>query len=283
MRIHGPTGSGKEVAARAIHRASNRAEGPFVQINCAALPAQLIESELFGHAAGAFPGAQRARYGKFEHARRGIVCLDEIDSLAVDLQGKLLHVLEHRQVTPLGSNEPVALDIRVIATAKSDLAEAVASGQFRADLLYRLNVVTLEMPPLSARPDDIPALFTAFLTEACHRYSRPVPDLPGALLAALSGRDWPGNVREQRHAAERGAMGLDPGIGAGDGVAAHSDEPLSLPDAVAQHEKALIAAQLQAHGGSLKATYEALGISRKALYEKMQKYGLARAEFAGDA
>ena len=276
--IHGPTGAGKEVAARALHRASSRAGGPFVQINCAALPAHLIESELFGHEAGAFPGAQRARYGKFEHARGGIVCLDEIDSLAPDLQAKLLSALEHRQITRLGSNDPVALDIRVIATAKSDLERAVAQGSFRADLLYRLNVVTLEMPGLAARAEDIPALFSTLLSEACHRYSRPQPPLPGALLSALSARAWPGNVRELRNAAERYAMGLDLDLGPG----VSEPQTLSLPDAMARHEKALIAAGLQAHGGSLKATYAALGISRKALYEKMQKYGLAKAEFAAE-
>jgi len=157
--ITGETGTGKEIAARAIHAASARAKGPFVQINCAALPETLIESELFGHEAGAFPGATRARFGKLEHARGGILCLDEIDLLPLPLQAKLLDVLHNRRVTRLGSNDAVALDIRVIAMAKVDLEEAVRLGRFRADLLYRLNVVTVALPPLSARREDIPGLF----------------------------------------------------------------------------------------------------------------------------
>ncbi|MBF9029832.1 response regulator [Rhodobacterales bacterium HKCCE3408] len=276
--IAGETGTGKEVAARALHRGSARSGGPFVQINCAALPADLIESELFGHEAGAFPGATRARYGKFEHARGGIVFLDEIDSLPLPLQAKLLSAVETRQITRLGSNDPVALDIRIVAAAKTDLTEAATAGRFRSDLLYRLNVVTLQMPTLAERREDIPALFNQLLQEAAARTKRPVPEVPGAVLSALAARDWPGNVRELRNAAERYALGLDLGV-----VAAPEMTEDGLPAAVAEHERALIAASLAAHGGSLKDTYEALKISRKALYEKMQKYGLSRDAFAEPA
>jgi two-component system, NtrC family, C4-dicarboxylate transport response regulator DctD len=275
--IEGETGTGKEVAARALHAASPRADRPFIAVNCAALPAELIESELFGHEAGAFPGATRARYGKFEHARGGTLFLDEIDSLPLALQGKLLHVVEQRSVTRLGSNDAIPLDLRIIAASKRDLAAAARDGAFRPDLLYRLNVVTLRLPPLSDRREDIPELFLSLLSTAATRSGRDAPEVPGAVLAALAARDWPGNVRELRNAAERLAMGLDAGLW-----------PLapeacgSLADRMAAHEKALIAASLAAHGGSLKSTYEALGLSRKALYEKMQRHGLNRDSFRED-
>ena len=271
--ITGETGAGKEVAARAIHRGSERSDGPFVHINCAALPEAMIESELFGHEAGAFAGAVRPRVGKFEHARGGIVFLDEIDSLPLPLQGKLLQVLENRELTRLGSNDALPLDMRVLAAAKTDLVEAAAEGRFRPDLLYRLNVVTLRVPPLSERREDIAALFTQLCQEAAARYKRPAPDLPGAVLTRLSSRDWPGNVRELRNMAERHVLGLDLALGTTEGT----DQ--SLAAAMARQEKALIAATLTAQGGSLKETYEALRISRKALYEKMQRHGLKRDDF----
>lgn len=272
--IIGATGTGKEVAARALHRASARADNPFVAINCAALPADLLESELFGHEAGAFPGAARARYGRFEHARGGTIFLDEIDSLSQPMQAKLLHAVQDREITRLGSNDPVSLDVRFIAASKQDLEKAAARGDFRSDLLYRLNVVTIRMPDLSERREDIPRLFVQLVEEASVRYKRAAPVVPGAVLNKLVGRDWPGNVRELRNAAERFALGLDLDIGA-----TEPDETASLAAQLARHEKSLIAAAITSHGGSLKATYEALGLSRRALYEKMQKYGLSRHDF----
>ncbi len=272
--IEGATGTGKEVAARALHRASPRYEKPFVHINCAALPADLIESELFGHEAGAFPGATRARFGKFEHARGGTVFLDEIESMAQPVQAKLLNAIQNRVITRLGSNDPVALDIRIFAASKSDLAAEAEAGRFRPDLLYRLNVVTLRIPDLEERREDIPRLFVQLVGEAAARYKLPAPDVPGAILTAVAGRRWPGNVRELRNAADRFALGLDLDIGPGLATGQ------ALADQMADHEKSLIAASLTAHGGSLKETYEALGLSRKALYEKMQKHGLAREDFA---
>ena len=271
--VTGPTGSGKDMTARALHDLSARAPYPFVHINCAALPVDLVESELFGHEAGAFPGAMRARFGKFEFARQGTVFLDEIDSLPVTVQAKLLHAIQDRRITRLGANEPVALDIRVIAAAKSDLEAAVAAGSFRADLLYRLNVVTVAVPPLSARRDDIPSLFLNLAAQAAARYSRPLPDVPPALLAQMATQDWPGNVRELRNAADRFVLGLDPS-----GTAPDDEGDQTLAARMAAHEKSLIMAALTAQGGSLKQTYEALGLSRKALYEKMQKYGLSKTD-----
>jgi two-component system C4-dicarboxylate transport response regulator DctD len=273
----GATGTGKEVAARALHRAGPRSDAPFVQINCAALPADLIESELFGHEAGAFAGATRPRYGKFEHARGGTVFLDEIDSLPGPLQAKLLHAIQNRAITRLGSNDTIPLDVRFIAASKRDLADAAARGEFRSDLLYRLNVVTLRMPDLAARREDIPRLFLHLVQEAAARCKRPAPDVPGTILRTLPVRDWPGNVRELRNVAERFVLGLDLDIGEtpGDGVA-------GLADQVAAFEKSLIAGSIAAHGGRLKDTYESLGISRKGLYEKMQKHGLSRQDFVDE-
>ncbi|NND19150.1 MAG: sigma-54-dependent Fis family transcriptional regulator [Silicimonas sp.] len=279
--ITGETGTGKEVAARALHRASARAEKPFVHINCAALPPDLVESELFGHEAGTYPGAARARYGRFEHARGGTIFLDEIDSLEFKLQAKLLLAVQNRVVTRLGSNDPIDLDVRFIAASKQDLGFAAQQGRFRSDLLYRLNVVTLRMPELSARREDVPKLFLHLVDEAAARYKRSAPDVPGAVLTSVAARDWPGNVRELRNAAERFALGLaleiggmEPETEAGDG---------SLAAQMARHEKSLIAAAIAANQGSLKATYESLGLSRKSLYEKMQKHGLSRTDFQSDA
>lgn len=274
--ITGATGTGKEVAARALHRASARADKPFVHINCAALPPDLVESELFGHEAGAFPGAARSRYGRFEHARGGTIFLDEIDSLDLKLQAKLLIAVQDRVVTRLGSNDPVNLDVRFIAASKSDLEAAAAAGAFRGDLLYRLNVVTIRMPDLASRREDIPKLFLHLVDEAAARYKRAAPNVPGAILTSLTARDWPGNVRELRNAAERFALGLDPELAI---ESTDEMEGNSLAAQMARHEKSLLAAAIAANKGSLKATYEALGLSRKSLYEKMQKYGLSRADF----
>jgi two-component system C4-dicarboxylate transport response regulator DctD len=275
--IIGETGVGKEVVARALHDISARANRPFIAINCAALPENLIESELFGHEAGAFPGALRPRYGKFEHGRGGTILLDEIGSMPFDLQAKFLRVLQERVITRLGSNEAVPLDVRFIATSKVDLEAEVAAGRFRADLLYRLNVATLHVPSVAQRQLDIPLLFLQLVREAAARYMRSDPDVEPELITEICGRSWPGNVRELRNAADRLVLGLD----------ATRDEPLAesgpqrLADKVAAYERGLIASALAAHGGSLKPVYEQLGVSRKTLYEKMQKYGLDKsAHFA---
>ncbi|MDQ7262470.1 sigma-54 dependent transcriptional regulator [Paracoccus sp. PS-1] len=267
--IIGPTGAGKEVVARTLHDISARAGRPFIAINCAALPEALIESELFGHEPGAFPGALRPRYGKFEHARGGTVLLDEIGSMPPDLQAKLLRVLQERTITRLGSNDPVALDVRFVAVSKVDLEELVAQGRFREDLFWRLNVAVLHVPPLSARREDIPLLFLQLLREAAARHNIPEREAPAAFLSGLAAKEWPGNVRELRNLAERFVLGLE---GAEIGPA----QGARLSDRVAEFERSLIAGTIAAHGGKLRPVYETLGISRKTLYEKMQKYGLDR-------
>lgn len=272
--IIGDTGAGKEVVARALHDVSARADRPFVAINCAALPQHLIESELFGHEAGAFPGALRPRYGKFEHARGGTVLLDEIGSMPFDMQGKLLRVLQERTITRLGSNETVELDVRFIATSKADLAQEALAGRFRQDLLYRLNVATVHVPSLAQRRSDIPLLFLQLVREAAARYGRDDLDVPSDIVSTLAIQDWPGNVRELRNAADRLVLGL--GGNASDGGLAASESAASLSDKVAEFEKSVLARAIALHKGNLKAVYETLGISRKTLYEKMQKHALTK-------
>ena len=277
--IIGDTGTGKEVVARALHDLSGRAAKPFIAIDCAALPEAQIESELFGHEPGAFPGAMRTRYGRFEHARGGTVLLDDIGSMPMTLQGKLLRVIQERTIQPLGSNEVRPVDIRFIATSRLPLEDEVAEGRFRADLFYRLAVVSLTVPPLAARREDIPLLFARLLAEAAGRHRvDPVTPSP-ALVESIVGRDWPGNVRELRNAAERCALGL--GL---QGPAESGGGPREgggrLSDRVAAFEKAEIVRALIASGGALKPVYETLGLSRKTLYEKMQKLGIDKSQYS---
>ncbi|MEP4030941.1 sigma-54 dependent transcriptional regulator, partial [Roseibium polysiphoniae] len=268
--IVGETGAGKEVVARALHDEGPRHNRPFVALNCGALPAEIIESELFGHEKGAFTGASGQRIGKLEHAHGGTVFLDEIESMPLELQVKLLRVIETRTIERLGSNKSIELDVRFIAATKEDLEEAGKQGRFRLDLFYRLNVVSIAIPPLRERLEDIPLLFQHLAVEARARYRREIPDISEGYLAKLMARDWPGNVRELRNVADRFVLGLE------SSAEAETEAASNLFDQVAAYEKTLIAAELKRNDGSIKATYENLGLSRKALYEKMKKYGLER-------
>ena len=211
--LNGGTGCGKEVVARATHEASGR-RGPFVAINCGALLETVFESELFGHEAGASTSAGKRRIGRIEHASGGTLFLDEIESMPLNLQVKLLRVLQERQLERLGSNHSITLDCRVVAASKVNLKAAADAGQFRADLLYRLNVVSLDIPPLRERREDIPLLMATFLHDAAVRYQRPLADWTPADLARWSGYDWPGNVRELKNMAERWALGLPDALAA---------------------------------------------------------------------
>lgn len=270
--LMGDTGTGKELAARALHELSERRDKSFVAINMAALPAEMLESELFGHEQGV-AGALRARVGKFEHARGGTLFLDEVCSLTLALQAKLLRVIQERVIERLGSNEIVPLDVRFLASTKEDLGQEVAEGRFRDDLYYRLNVVSVVMPPLRERLGDIPLLFQHLVNEAALRYRRTPPAVSGEELAALAARPWPGNVRELRNAADRFVLGLPID------EEATAVAPKSLVEQVEAFEKQAIAAALSLNGGSLKSTYEGLGLSRKTLYEKMVRHGLRREDF----
>ena len=271
--IVGETGTGKEVAARAIHSLSCGDTLPFMAINCAALPRDMIEAELFGYDAGAFPGATRTRFGKLEHARNGTIFLDEIETMPLDVQAKLLRVIEERSVTRLGSNEPIALNARFIAASSIDLEQSAGEGTFRKDLLYRLNVSTLRMPPLSQRRQDIPELFIKLVHQAAAKMQATPQHPSDALLSRLSAQSWPGNVRELRNAADRFALGIDMAD------ADQSELGATLPDRMSAFERQAIINELRTRGGNLKSTYEALGLSRKTLYEKMQKYELSRDQF----
>ncbi|WP_417695440.1 sigma-54-dependent transcriptional regulator [Roseibium sp.] len=278
--ILGETGSGKDVVARALHDEGPRKGKAFVALNCGALPAEIIESELFGHEKGAFTGASGQRIGKLEYAHGGTVFLDEIESMPLELQVKLLRVIETRSIERLGSNKSIDLDVRFIAASKEDLEKAGQEGRFRLDLFYRLNVVTVPIPPLRDRLEDVPLLFQHLAIEARARYRREIPDISPAYLARLASRPWPGNVRELRNVADRFVLGLESGslpdgLSPAHGLGGDLTQD-SLSDQVAAYERALIATALTRNEGSIKATYEGLGLSRKALYEKMRKYGLGR-------
>jgi len=272
----GETGTGKEVAARALHDFGRRRNGRFVALNCGAMPETMIESELFGHEPGAFTGARERRIGKIEHASGGTLFLDEIESMPMTAQIRLLRVLQERTIERLGSNKEIPVDIRVIAATKADLTELAGKGAFREDLVYRLNVVTVRLPPLRERREDIPVLFTHFLHLAAARQARAAPSLEPSFLARLQQQEWPGNVRELRNAAERYLLGLD------------EDEPphtelnvhgtLTLERQMEVAERRVIEEALMRFGGRIGTTAEALGITRKTLYLKMKKYDLGRTE-----
>ncbi|KZK75741.1 C4-dicarboxylate transport transcriptional regulatory protein DctD [Pseudovibrio sp. Ad46] len=277
--ILGETGSGKEVVARALHEEGLRKDGPFVALNCGALPADIIESELFGHEKGAFTGASGLRIGKLEHAHGGTVFLDEIESMPLDLQVKLLRVFETRTIERLGSNKSIPLDLRFVAATKEDLEAASNQGRFRKDLFYRLNVITLAIPPLRERLEDIPVLFHYLTRGARARYRKEVPEISREFLGELMQREWPGNVRELRNVADRFVLGLEgQPKAAGTTAAVAGSQSGTLAERVSTHERDIIAAELEKNDGKIKPTYEALSVSRKALYEKMKKYGLGKDE-----
>lgn len=273
--VVGETGVGKEVVARLLHDWSARKNKNFVALNCGALPETVIESELFGHEAGAFTGAQGRRIGLIEHASGGTLFLDEIESMPLSTQVKLLRVLEQRTITPLGTNAVRPVNLRVVAAAKVDLGAPEQRDRFREDLFYRLNVVTLRVPPLRERREDVSLLFAHFLSRAAERFRRPVPAISESVRAHLSGHDWPGNVRELSHFAERVVLGVaqlpmsDPAV-----------PSLNLPQRVERYEAQLIREALAACDGDVQRTIEALGIPRKTFYDKLNRHGIDRAKFA---
>ena len=275
----GETGTGKEVVARCLHDFSPRAKGPFVAVNCAAIPAELIESELFGHEAGSFTGASGQRVGKFEFANGGTLLLDEIESMPMLAQAKVLRVIQERVVERLGSNKQVPLDLRIVAASKVDLAAESQAGRFRADLYYRLNMATLDLPPLRDRGDDCVILFHHFLGEASRRFGRPAPALHPADLSALLSHTWPGNVRELKAAADRFALGLGAtGRSIGDILGQRLPSPSgeSLAERLAAYERHLIETELDRNNDSIAATAEALQVPRRTLSEKMTRLGVRR-------
>lgn len=279
--LMGETGTGKEVVASLLHQWSRRARGNFVALNCGALPEQIMESELFGHEQGAFTGAQKKRVGRIEHSSGGTLFLDEIESMPPSTQVQMLRVLEMREVTPLGTNEVRPVDLRVVAAAKVDLGDPAARRDFREDLYYRLNVVTLSLPPLRERREDIPLLFRHFTQRAAKRFRREVPDLNPDVSRRLGEHDWPGNVRELTHFAERFVLGLEPdNDSSGSSLSAAPASGETLPDRLARLEAQIIRETLEAHQGDVRRTIEALGIPRKTFYDKLQRHGIVRGDFA---
>lgn len=267
--IYGETGSGKEVVARMLHHWSTRSSGPFVALNCAGLPETLFESEIFGHEPGAFTGAVKKRIGKIEHASGGTLFLDEIEGMPLGMQVKLLRVLQERTIERLGANQLIPVNCRVIAATKEDLLRRSEDNHFRSDLYYRLNVVSLNIPPLRQRREDIPELFYWFASRAAQKYNRPLPDISPMLLAWLQSQNWFGNVRELKHTAERFVLGL---------LAQHQSVPMTqqeergLTACIDAFEKKLIEDMLRQTGGQVSLTARLLQLPRKTLYDKLNKH-----------
>ncbi len=292
--IQGESGTGKELIARAIHFNGSRKERPFVVENCAALPDSLLESELFGHTRGAFTGAERAKKGLIEQADGGTLFLDEIGDMSTEMQKKLLRVLQEGEVRPLGSNQTVKVDIRLLAASHQDLEGLVREGGFREDLYYRVNVLTLRLPPLRERRDDIPLLAEALLVRAARETGRRSPHLPHEVLSALSAYDWPGNVRELENEMRRVLLladqevrleHLSPGILARS-TSSERRDPIAthmvgdLRSAVVRFERQAIQDALDRNAGNKSRAARELGISRFALQRKIDKYGLERGRAA---
>ncbi len=287
LLILGENGSGKSQLARAIHAQSACSDGPFVSVNMGAIPETLFESEMFGHEKGAFTDAKQARLGRFELAEGGSLFLDEIGTIPLAQQAKLLQVLESGQFERLGSGRPHQARVRLIAASNAPLEQMVRQGLFRQDLLYRINTVVLRVPALRERPEDIPALAEHFIAAHAERYRQPLKTLSAAALQALLAHDWPGNVRELSHCMERACL-----LGTGDFIAA---QDLALPAAASaqpgiaaagtdiadlsalsleEAERLLIQTALRRSGGNALQAAQALGLSRSAFYRRLEKYGL---------
>jgi len=275
--ILGESGTGKEMVARHVHELSGRAGHPFVPVNCGAIPADLLESELFGHEKGAFTGALTTRLGRFEFAEGGTLFLDEIGDMSLQMQVKLLRILQERTFERVGSNKTIRCNVRIIAATNADVRAEVAAGRFREDLFFRLNTVEIHLPPLRERRDDIPLLAGHFLKQFAARYRRPVTGFSPDGMRALLAYTWPGNVRELAHAVERATL-----LAEGTAVTAADLSFRAVTDAapkldemsLEEVERALITKALARHEGNVSLAAQALGLSRSALYRRLQRHGL---------
>jgi two-component system nitrogen regulation response regulator NtrX len=287
--IHGESGTGKELVARAIHRASKRVSGPFVEVNCAAIPQELIESELFGHEKGAFTGATGLKRGKFELADKGTIFLDEIADMSLATQAKVLRVLEGQEFQRVGGTRTLKADVRVIAASNKDLAEEIKKGAFREDLFYRLNVIPLEVPPLRERIDDIPRLVRYFLSEFSREYGQKPKIVDDDALALFVKYPWPGNVRELRNSIERLII-MSPGqtisvpdvppplnrtTAGGKAMEGKSaaESYLALPtlkEARANFEREYLVRKLKENDGNVSKTADTIGVERSNLHRKIK-------------
>jgi two-component system, NtrC family, nitrogen regulation response regulator NtrX len=281
--ITGENGTGKELVARALHESSPRQGRAFIEVNCAAIPSELIESELFGHMKGSFTGAFADRAGKFEQADGGTLFLDEIGDMSLSAQSKLLRVLQEGVVTRIGGSKPIQVDVRVLAATNKDLEQEITDGRFREDLLYRLNVVPIRVPPLRERRADIPALVAYFAEQLSASAGVPGRKFSDEAVRRLQARPWPGNIRELRNAVERVLI-----LASGKKVAAEEIDQLlpgtmgpngespSLEDFKLEAEKKFLVQQLRQHDWNLSETARAIKIPRSNLYKKMERFGLNR-------
>jgi len=279
--IQGETGTGKELIAHAIHNISSRCGHPFVRLNCAAIPLDLLESELFGHEKGAFTGAIAQKIGRFELADKGTLFLDEVGDIPPPLQPKLLRVLQEQEFERLGSTRTHQVDVRLVAATNRDLAEMVNRGQFRSDLYYRLNVFPVLLPPLRARPEDIPALVLHFVEIFGRRMGRQIEHIPAETMSALNSYQWPGNIRELQNLVERAVILSDDGVLPNPLPTAGAQPPIASTAAstLKESERALILRTLEDVRwviGGPKGAAARLGLKRTTLIHKMQKLGIYR-------
>ncbi len=288
--ITGENGTGKELVARAIHQQSTRADKPFIEVNCAAIPEELIESELFGHEKGAFTGATAARKGKFDLANSGTLFLDEIGDMSLKTQAKILRILQEHKFERVGGNRTIEVDVRVIAATNKNLQREIEQGNFREDLFFRLNVLPFSVPPLRQRKDDIPRLCTHFLKYFCGKESRQIKTISQPALQALLGYDWPGNVRELKNLIERLVI-MTPGNEIKVGDLPHSisparmsknstqtgpehDMPASYREAKEAFEKRFLEEKLKKNSWNISRTAEEIGLERSNLHRKIKNYGI---------
>jgi DNA-binding NtrC family response regulator len=296
VMIRGESGTGKELVAQAIHDTSSRKHKPFIAVNCAAMNRELVESELFGHEKGAFTGADSRRVGRFEAAEGGTIFLDEIGDMAPETQAKVLRVLEERKLERVGSTKPIDVDVRVLSATHRDLEAEVKSGQFREDLYYRLKVVSIELPPLRERSEDIPSLAESFLERLATRLDRPRKHLAPDGMSALAAHAWPGNVRELKNVIEQAAvLTAADEIGAGDlqlGVSEAPGSPVpvaaDLPFSEAKRrtvedfERAYLLGALREHDGNVSRTANAIGMVRQSLQQKIRELDLRNEDWSRD-
>jgi DNA-binding NtrC family response regulator len=273
LLLVGESGTGKDVAARAVHAASGRRAGPFVAVHCGALPAELLESELFGHVKGAFTSAERARSGRFVAAHGGTIFLDELGTAPLPVQVKLLRVLQHRVVCPVGSEVETPIDVRVIAATNADLEAEIAAGRFRQDLYYRLATFVVRMPPLRERPDDIPLLTSSILKRLAERFGRRAVLAPAA-LARLVSHAWPGNVRELEHLLEQAMVLSSGGVIRADQLPLITTPQASHFQTLEELEVEQIRRALVASKGNKRQAARLLGIPRASLYRKLERFGI---------
>jgi len=285
--IYGESGTGKELVARALHANSQRNKGPFVEVSCAAIPDELIESELFGHVKSSFSGATEDKIGKFQKADSGTLFLDEVGDMSLRTQSKVLRVLEEQRIEPIGSNQTLHVDVRVIAATNKNLEQEISRGAFRQDLFYRLNVIPFHVPPLRDRKEDIPVLARFFLNEFSTEYGKKTRELSDGALEIIVRYPWPGNVRELKNLVERLVIvcpqsriephHLPPELFRG--VAESPQHPYStLHEARSAYEREFILRKLQEHRWNMTQTASALGLERSHLYRKMKSLGIAAPE-----